>query len=135
MNAADNGADNGARIGIVLVDDAVELRSMLRMLLERNPRIAVIGEAGDVPSAEAVIADRCPDVVVVDLAMPGGGALEMISRLRANHPTVALLVLSGYPAATTAERCLIAGADVYLEKGTPVAELTATVLRVAEERP
>ena len=104
------------------------LRSLLRVLLERSGSVNVVGEAGDVSSAEDLVRTTRPDVVIVDLAMPGGGALELISRLRTAEPSLGIVVLSGYPAATTAYRCLAGGADAYVEKGTSFAVLLETVL-------
>jgi two-component system invasion response regulator UvrY len=111
----------------VLVDDAAELRSMLRVLLERSRLIAVVGEAGDSRAAGAFLDTDTIDAVVVDLAMPGGGALELIQRLRTSHPLLAIVVLSGYPAATTEASCIERGADVYVEKGTPIALLVSAI--------
>jgi two-component system invasion response regulator UvrY len=116
------------RIRVLLIDDAVELRSLLRVLLERSGSVSVVGEAGDVSSAEELVRTTGPDAVIVDLAMPGGGALELITRLRAAEPSLGIVVLSGYPAATTADRCLASGADSYVEKGTSFAVLLETVL-------
>jgi len=116
------------RVRVLLIDDAVELRSLLRVLLERSGSVNVVAEAGDVHSAEELVKATGPDAVIVDLAMPGGGALELITRLRSSEPTLGIVVLSGYPAATTADRCLASGANSYVEKGTSFSVLLETVL-------
>jgi DNA-binding NarL/FixJ family response regulator len=121
-------------IDVVLVDDAAELRSMLKMLLERTGRIRVVAEAGDAAQADALVLETSPDAVLVDLAMPGGGALELISGLREKFPALALVVLSGYPASGTADRCLQHGADRYLEKGVAVSDLLAVLVDTVEGR-
>jgi DNA-binding NarL/FixJ family response regulator len=121
-------------ISLMLVDDAVELRSMLKILLERTGRIVVPEQAGDAATAEAQAGQLHLDAVLVDLAMPGGGALELITRLRETRPGLAIVVLSGYPATGTADRCLQHGADRYLEKGIPVAQLVDELHAAVEGR-
>jgi DNA-binding NarL/FixJ family response regulator len=93
-----------------------------------------VGEAETAANAAEVVANTAPDAVLLDLAMPGGGALELIESLRETHDDIAILVLSGYPASSTAEECLTRGADRYLEKGLPVRDLAAGVITLVQEK-
>lgn len=127
-------AGNGSSVSLMLVDDASELRSLLRKLLERSGLIKVTAEASDTTEASERIDALQPDVVLLDLAMPGGGALELIESLRSAERPVTIVVLSGYPAATTAAECIERGADLYLEKGLPTSQLVSSILEAHRAR-
>ena len=71
---------------VVLVDDHIVVRSGLRVLLESEPSIEVVAEAGDVPTAVVAVAEHSPDVIVLDLHMPGEPSLPAIPRLRESSP-------------------------------------------------
>lgn len=115
-----------ARLGIMLVDDHAVVRMGFRMLLEAAPDIAVVAEA---PSGEVAIQryeETRPDVVVMDLSMPGMGGLEALKRLAAHHPRVNILVLSAHEDTSHPRRALAAGAKGYLcKRGAPEALLEA----------
>jgi DNA-binding NarL/FixJ family response regulator len=121
-------------VTVVLTDDAVELRALLRRLLERSGNIQVVGEAENADHAAELIKVFGPDVLLLDLAMPGGGALELIEALRVAGNDLAIIVLSGYPASSTGGECLSRGADLYLEKGLPVRELTDAIVGVVQKK-
>jgi CheY-like chemotaxis protein len=122
------------QVRLVLTDDAAELRALLRKLLERGGRIHVVGEADNAAHAAELVTSLQPDALLLDLAMPGGGALELIETLRSNGDDIVIVVLSGYPASSTAGQCLERGADLYLEKGLPVRELSGAVVGAVQAK-
>ena len=81
-------------IRVVLVDDHPMFREGVRFTLQRSSDIEVVAEAADGAAAIAAVVDTAPDVVLMDLAMPGIGGLEAITRILHNHPGVAVLVLT-----------------------------------------
>jgi len=81
---------------VVLVDDQTLVREAFALLLDRLPGIDVVGIAADGPQALAVVAATGPDVVLVDLRMPGWDGAETTRRLRSAHPATAVLVLTTY---------------------------------------
>jgi len=85
-----------APLRVVLVDDQTLVREAFALLLDRLPGIDVVGIAADGPQALTVVAATIPDVVLVDLRMPGWDGAETTRRLRAAHPQVAVLVLTTY---------------------------------------
>lgn len=119
---------------LVLADDASELRSLIKRLIERGGRLQVIGEADTAAATATLVQDHRPDALLLDLAMPGGGALDLIVQLRGSCPELAIVILSGYPAASSMEQCLELGADRYLEKGCSTSELLETVLEAVSHR-
>ena len=78
----------------MLADDHVVVRSGLRMLLESDPGLAVVGECGDVQGALDAVEGQRPDVLVLDLHMPGESSLAAIPRLRELHPETHVIVLT-----------------------------------------
>ncbi len=121
-----------ATISIVVVDDHPVVRDGIRGMLEREPGMSVIGEAADGAEALTTIARLHPDVVLMDLRMPGLDGVGAIRQLRSENPdTPRILVLTTYDTDTDIRAAVDAGADGYLLKATPRADLIAAVRRAA----
>ncbi len=99
---------------IVLVDDHALLREGLRRILERELDLEIVGEAETGEAALELVAHLIPDIVLMDVRMPGMDGIEATRRLGASHPQVQVLVLSAYPEFT--REALQAGAAGYLLK-------------------
>jgi len=100
----------------VLADDHVVVRSGLRLLVESEPGFAVVGECGDVAGAFQAVAELRPDVIVLDLHMPGDPSLAAIPRLRELHPDTQIVVLTAQRDPSFAAEALRLGAAGYLPK-------------------
>ena len=118
-------------IGVFLCDDVPELRTLLRYGLEEDQRLKVVGEAGTAREAIAAIAALQPDVVLLDLSMPGMDGLEALPLVRSAAPAAAVIVFSGFAADRMREPALALGAARYLEKGEPLSAVRAAVREVA----
>jgi two-component system chemotaxis response regulator CheB len=106
-------------VRVLVVDDSPLFRDMLRLVLEDDPDLKVVGEAQDGEQAIEQVQSLQPDLVTVDLAMPGMGGLETIEQLMAHHP-VPILVISGQPAVTDGHgvfEAIARGALEIVEKG------------------
>lgn len=103
----------------------------MRFALEEDAGVRVLAEAGDGAAAVAAVAEHRPDVVVLDLAMPGMDGLEAIPRILAASPATRIVVFSGFVADSLEEQVLRLGAHRYLEKGAPLALLQETVRALA----
>ena len=114
---------------VFLCDDVPAFRALLRAVLEQHAGCEIVGEASDGPSAVAGVARTRPDVLVLDLDMPGGDGLSAIPAIRSACAQTRIIVLSSFPHERMARRALHAGADRYLEKRTPLSEVAAEVLR------
>jgi DNA-binding NarL/FixJ family response regulator len=120
------------QIKILVVDDHPVVRDGIRGMLERDDRMAVVGEAGDGPEAVALVRAMDPDLVLMDLRMPGGDGVSAIRELRASSPTrPRILVLTTYDTDRDIHAAIDAGADGYLLKATPRTELADAVVRAA----
>jgi DNA-binding NarL/FixJ family response regulator len=121
----------GARAGVLIVDDATDLRLVVRETLARSSDFVVVGEAADGAEAVAVAAEAQPDLILLDLDMPGVGGLAALPRLRAAAPHAHVIILSGLPRDGHEAQARSAGAVGYLEKGIPARRLVDELTAVA----
>jgi len=121
-------------IRVLLADDHVVFRAGVRELLKQRPDLAVVGEAGTGNEAVASAAATRPDVVLMDLAMPGEGGLEATRRIVALGIGAKVLVLTGLPQEKQLLDALEAGASGFVEKAGPVEELTRAIRTVRRGR-
>jgi two-component system invasion response regulator UvrY len=120
----------GRAVGVMLVDDHAVVRMGFRLLLEGAPDIRVVAEAESGEEALRRYGEVKPDVLVLDLSMPGIGGLETTSRLIARHPGARILVLTAHEDAMHAKRVLKAGALGYLSKRSAPEELIRAIVQV-----
>jgi len=116
---------------ILLSDDQTQVRFALRMLLERQPGVEIVGET----VAAGELLDRakatCPDVVLVSWELPGLGERDSLSALRQGCPDLIVIALSGRPEARRA--ALEAGADAFVSKTDPPERLLALIEQCHEQ--
>jgi DNA-binding NarL/FixJ family response regulator len=115
---------------VFLVDDHRLFRAGVRA--ELGAEVEVVGEADEVPAAIELIAERLPDVVLVDVHMPDGGGQAVIEAVGRTHPDVRFLALSVSDAAEDVIGVIRAGARGYVTKTISGAELTDAIVRVAD---
>lgn len=116
---------------IVLADDHAVVRAGLRMLLDAEAGWRVVAEAGDAPSALRAVRERRPDVLVLDLNMPGRSGLEAIPDVKTDSPGTRVVVLTMQNDPEYARRALVAGASAYVLKESADAELVDAVRAAA----
>lgn len=117
---------------VVLVDDHAIFRAGVRHELEQRPdEITVVGEGEDVASSVRVINETVPDVVLLDVHLPGGGGAEVAKQVHASHPEVKFLALSVSDAAEDVIGVIRAGARGYVTKSISTDELVSAVGRIA----
>ena len=118
-------------IRIVIADDHAVVRSGLRLLLDGESGFEVVAEAGDLESARRYVHGHCPDVLVLDLNMPGSSSLEAIPDIRAESPETQIVVLTMQQEPAFARHALGAGAIGYVLKEAADDELVEAVRRAA----
>jgi len=118
-------------IRLILVDDHPVVRHGIRGMLEAEPDLTVAGEASSGPEGVALAAELRPDIVLMDLRMPGGDGVEATARIVATVPGVRVLVLTTYESDRDILRAIEAGAGGYLLKDASPAELAEGVRAAA----
>jgi two-component system, NarL family, invasion response regulator UvrY len=122
-------------VTVLLVDDHAVVREGYRRLLERGGNIDVIGEADDAESALQRFRELAPQVVVMDIALPGVSGVEAMRQMRAANAATRVLMFSMYEDAIFATRALQAGASGYVTKASAPNVLVEAVLTVARGKP
>ena len=116
-------------VRVLLADDNARFRGVLRRLLERDPEIVLVAEAGDGAEALELAEDVRPDVVLMDVSMPGLDGLEATYALKAQLPDVTVLMLSVGDKEQEIAAGLAGGAADELVKGGPAREIVDAIKR------
>jgi two-component system, NarL family, response regulator NreC len=119
-----------AKIRVLIVDDHAVVRAGLRMLIEAQPEMAVVGEAGDGLAAVRLACEADPDVVTMDVTMPGMSGIKTVERLRRDCPRARVLVLTMHDDTAYLQAALAAGASGYVLKTAEETELLAAIRAV-----
>jgi DNA-binding NarL/FixJ family response regulator len=115
---------------VIVVEDHPVLSDGLKQLISSQPDLACVGVADDISGAKRLVEECKPDLMVLDLRLKGGDALDFIKTLRVECPEVKVLVLSQYDELIFAERALRAGASGYIMKENTTDEVLRAVRKV-----
>jgi len=122
--------ENATKIRLLIVDDQERVRRDLRTALQLMPGLEVIGEAADgfeaVRQAEAL----GPDVVLMDLKMPGMDGFEATRQIKARRLACSVVALTIYGDDSAREQAVRVGVDAFVEKGTPIQALAETIRKI-----
>ena len=118
------------KLSVYICDNYGALRDLMRFALEDDARIQVVGEAEDAITCVRELPDARPDVLVLDLRMPGVTGLEAVPEIRAASPDTRIVVYSQYIDDRTEAELREAGVEAWLKKDEDLSELRATVLNV-----
>ena len=125
---------NGAPVRVLLADDHPLVRAGVRRVLDAEPDLEVVGEAEDGTQALAAIHSAAPDVLVLDLAMPGMDGLEVLRQAKAIRPALRIVVLTMHASPEYVARAIHFGADGYLLKESAVQDLMLAIKAVVAGR-
>ncbi len=119
-------------LSVMLVDDHQVVLEGYRRLIERDPALSIVAEAGNAESAYRAFCQHRPDVTVLDIAMPGISGIDAIRRILARDGVARIVVCSMYEDPIYAERCLENGASAYVTKARAAEALVAAIKAVAQ---
>ena len=117
-------------LSVYICDNYGALRDLMRFALEDDPRVKVVGEAEDAITCVRELPEVRPDVLVLDLRMPGVTGLEAVPEIRNASPETRIVVYSQYIDERTEAELAEAGVEAWLKKDEDLSELRATVLSV-----
>ena len=118
---------------VLVVDDSASFRETLRLLLEGDPRIEVVGEAANGAEALVLVAELQPDLVTIDLEMPVMGGIEATAAIRRDYPQIPVVVVTGSSFTGNPAEAAAAGVVAIVSKADVAARLTEVIVRAASE--
>lgn len=117
-------------IRVLLTDDHRMFRQALRLALQAEPDVMIVGEASNKEETLTAIEQVQPDVIVLDIALPGSNGIDIARALSTQHPTLRIVALSGYSDRLFLNEMLKAGAQAYVLKSSGADELIAAIRAV-----
>ena len=116
---------------VFIADDSVVVRRRLKEALEEAGGIEVVGESGNSEQAITEIRRLDPQVVIIDIRMPGGGGLPVLQDIKANNPERISMILTSFPFPEYRAAYLAAGADYFFDKIRDIPQMTDMLLELA----
>jgi DNA-binding NarL/FixJ family response regulator len=109
---------------VFIADDSMVLRERLVEMLSEVPGVEIIGHAQDVPEALTSIEKLNPDVVILDIRMPGGSGMDVLQDIKRKQQAPTVIILTNYPYPQYRKKCLGLGADYFFDKSTEFEKIT-----------
>lgn len=119
--------DPARAVRVVIADDDVEVRTLVGVILSQDPAMLLVGEAEDGESAIILVRQAQPDLVVMDVMMPGVGGLEATRRIKREWPETRVLVLTNLTDDETRRSAFLTGADSFITKRDIATRLLAAI--------
>ncbi|MCD6386603.1 response regulator transcription factor [Candidatus Sumerlaeota bacterium] len=117
---------------VFIADDSALVRERLITMLTDVPEIEIVGEAEDVPTAITAIQRAKPDVVVLDIRMPGGSGIDVLSHVNKVLPKVVVIILTNYPQPQYRKKCMELGARFFFDKATEFEKVPRVIKELIE---
>jgi DNA-binding NarL/FixJ family response regulator len=114
-------------IGVLICDDVAAMRGLLRVIVELNPDLRIVGEATNGNEAVSQATALQPDVIILDLSMPVRTGLDALPEIRAAAPSAAVIAFTGLDEDVVGHAARAAGATHFLQKGASPDEILATI--------
>jgi DNA-binding NarL/FixJ family response regulator len=130
LSAESQSAPRAAKSTVFIVDDHPIVRQGLALLINREPDLAVCGDAEEAGSAMRRIGELKPDLIVVDISLSGPDGLDLLKNIRALDPNLPVLILSMFDESLYAERSLNAGASGYIMKQEATERVLVAIRRI-----
>lgn len=119
---------------VVVVDDAIVVRERLIKMFSEIPSLAIVGEAGNSFEALNIIEEKQPDVVVLDIKMPGDSGIEVLRRIKKKNSSIIVIVLTNYPLSQYRAKCFEYGADYFFDKSEEYSKVTEVLRTISESK-
>jgi DNA-binding NarL/FixJ family response regulator len=101
---------------VVIADDSAEIRKRIIEMLSDIEKIDMIGQAENVPEAIEKISEFNPDLVILDIRMPGGNGIDVLKKIEKRNRLPVVIMLTNYPSSQYRKKCIGSGADFFLDK-------------------
>src|SRR4030042_5409703 len=108
---------------VFIADDSLEVRKRIISILSDLQKIDIIGEAENVQEAINTIQELKPDVVILDIRMPGGSGIDVLKKIKKINHVPVIIMLTNYPHSQYRKKCMEAGADFFFDKSRDFEEI------------
>jgi len=112
---------------VFIADDSPILCERLKTMLSDFPEVEISGQAKDTPEAIKFIKELKPDVVILDIRMPGGSGIEVLQSIKKDRPDIKVIVFTNYPYPQYRKKCMDLGADFFFAKATESEEVPKVI--------
>lgn len=106
------------KIKVFIADDSLIVREHLVTMFDELAGIEIVGQAENVAESISAIEELKPDVIILDIRMPGGSGIDVLQHVKQDKVTPLVIILTNYPYPGYRQKCLQAGADFFLDKST-----------------
>jgi DNA-binding NarL/FixJ family response regulator len=118
---------------VFIADDSELMRERLVAMLAELPGIEIVGQARDGLEAIDLIPKLQPDVVILDIRMPGRNGIDVLNEIKGHDPAPLVIMFTNYPYPQYRDKCLKAGADFFFDKATDFEKLMQVLTTLAQE--
>ncbi|HUU30041.1 MAG TPA: response regulator transcription factor [archaeon] len=108
---------------VFIADDSEHVRQSLKAMISKIEGVEIIGQAGEVGEAVRLVQELDPDVVLLDIRMPGGSGMDVLAKIKQNKPRRKVIMLTNYPYPQYQKKCMELGADFFFDKSQDFAEI------------
>ena len=124
---------NDVKLKVFIADDSIEVRNRLKEMLKENKFIQLIGESADAEQAIIALRDLKPDVVILDIHMPGSGGMRVLKDIKTIDPERIVIIFTAFPYPQYRQAYLTAGADYFFDKTHDVQKMTDVLAELAQK--
>lgn len=117
---------------VVVVDDSTIVRERLISMISDIPSLTIVGEAGNSFEALNIIEEKIPDVVVLDIQIPGDSGIGILKKVKKMNPSIITILLTNYPLEQYKEKCFEYGANYFFDKSVEFSKVTEVLKTLAE---
>jgi len=118
---------------VFIVDDSALVRERIIAMISEHPGIEITGQAKNAQEGINSIIKLKPDVVILDIRMPGGNGIEVIKNIRKNSSSPTIIILTNYPYPQYRKKCIEAGADYFFDKSTEFNKIIEVIKKLIQE--
>jgi DNA-binding NarL/FixJ family response regulator len=120
------------KLRVFICDDSATVRERLVIMALELPAVDMVGLADDAPGSLDAIRQARPDVVILDIRMPGGNGIDLLRQLKASPPSPKVIMLTNFAYAQYRKKCQEAGADYFLDKSTEFDQIPLALAQVLQ---
>ena len=121
-------------IEVFIAEDSLIVREHLVTMLDELPRVVIVGQAENVSEAINGILELQPNIVILDIRMPGGSGIDVLHRVKLGEVTSIIIILTNYSHPGYRKKCLQAGADFFLDKSTEFNQIPELFERYTQDK-